>query len=114
MTATRDMRLATTLIGSGVRNRDGDDLGTIDDLLVDVGHPTGVLAIIQFGGLLGFGGKTYAVPVEALAPGGDGDHFVLGASTELVQRAPEFNADRFADYNDDATLNSLRDHYVRS
>ena len=110
----RSMRLATTVIGAEVKNPDGEHLGTIDDLIVDVGHLTGALAVVKFGGFLGFGEKTYAIPVEALEIVPSAEHFMLSATVDVIKNAPEFHLGNFADYNDDATLNTVRDHYLRS
>ena len=53
--------------GRSVRNPAGEDLGKIEELMIDL--PTGRLAyaVISFGGFLGIGDKLFAVPWQALA-----------------------------------------------
>ena len=113
-TSQRNIRLASTLLGADIKNPVGDDLGSIDDLLVDVGVPSGALAIVKFGGFLGLGTKTYAVPVEALTADPQGDHFVMAVPVDVIKEAPVFDPERMTDYNEEPTVRAVRDHYLRS
>src|SRR6266545_4609381 len=53
---------ASTLTGDSVRNPAGEDLGKIEEIMIDV--PTGrvAYAVLSFGGFLGLGDKLFAVP----------------------------------------------------
>ena len=113
-TRQRNMRLASTLIGADIKNPAGEDLGTIDDLLVDVGETSGTLAIVKFGGFLGLGSKTYAVPVEAVTADPQGDHFVMAVPVDVIKDAPVFDPERMTDYNEEPTVRAVREHYLRS
>ena len=56
---------ASTLSGDSVVDRNGDSLGEIKEIMVDV--PTGrvAYAVLSFGGFLGMGDKLFAVPWSA-------------------------------------------------
>lgn len=58
---------ASSLSGDGVRNSAGEDLGKIEDIMLDV--PTGrvAYAVLSFGGFLGMGNKLFAIPWEAMS-----------------------------------------------
>ena len=62
----RPVLAASTIAGDRVRNGAGEDLGKIEEIMLDV--PTGRIAyaVISFGGFLGIGDKLFAVPWKAL------------------------------------------------
>ena len=55
----------STVIGSKVVNQQGEDLGTIEDIVVDVDVGRIAYAVLSFGGFLGMGDKYFAIPWEA-------------------------------------------------
>ncbi|MBZ0303832.1 MAG: PRC-barrel domain-containing protein, partial [Anaerolineae bacterium] len=57
---------ATTLIGDGVKNSAGEDLGKLTEIMLDVESGRVAYAVLSFGGVLGLGNKLFAIPWEAL------------------------------------------------
>src|SRR5262245_1280011 len=57
---------ADTLTGDKVVNAAGEDLGKIEDFMLDVESGRIRYAVLSFGGVLGLGSKLFAVPPEAL------------------------------------------------
>jgi len=91
---------AATLTGDRVRNPAGEDLGKIEEIMIDV--PTGQVAyaVISFGGFLGIGDKLFAVPWRALTLH-ERDHiFVLEVDRRRLEEAPGFDRDRWPDMAD--------------
>lgn len=77
------------LTGADVQNAAGEEIGTIDDLIVD--RQKVLFAILQVGGFLGIGGFLVAIPYEALEINEDGSKIVLAqGSKEELQKMPEF------------------------
>src|SRR5882762_11743141 len=68
---------AGTVVGDRVRNSAGEDLGKIEEIMIDV--PTGRVAyvVLSFGGFLGMGGKLFALPWDALQLNEDEHEFIL-------------------------------------
>src|ERR1035438_10695142 len=58
---------ADTLTGDKVVNRQKEDLGTIEHLMIDVKKGRLAYAVLSFGGFLGMGDKLFAIPWGALA-----------------------------------------------
>lgn len=83
-----DMR-ASRLIGMDVHNLQGEDLGEINDLMIDVNNQRVHYAILGFGGYLGVGEKLFAYPVRSLRA--SGDRLILDASKEHLEKAPGFD-----------------------
>jgi hypothetical protein len=72
-------------------NLQGDTLGTIGDLVVDVDTGRIVYAILDFGGFLGFEEKRFPVPWAALAALPAEGIFFLNQSKAQLEHAPAFD-----------------------
>ncbi|MEX2233951.1 MAG: PRC-barrel domain-containing protein, partial [Cyclobacteriaceae bacterium] len=57
---------ATSIIGDKVENPQGEDLGTIDNLMIDVRSGRVEYAVVEYGSFLGIGGKLFAIPFDEL------------------------------------------------
>lgn len=77
------------LIGAAVYNKQNQQLGTIDDLILDQGNKA-TLAVVSVGGLLGVGSKLVAEPYNALQKGGDGKLILPDATKESLNTMPSF------------------------
>jgi sporulation protein YlmC with PRC-barrel domain len=82
---------ADTLTGDRVVNRQKEDLGTIEHLMIDVEKGRVAYAVLSFGGFLGMGDKLFAIPWSALAVDTDERQFILDVDKTLLQRAPGFD-----------------------
>lgn len=86
-----DQFLASDLIGTTVYGAANENLGEINDLLVE---PTGSVsaAVIGVGGFLGVGEKNVAVPFQMveMTRNSDGERLVLRKSKDELKAAPKF------------------------
>ena len=98
------------IIGSEVRNRTGDKIGDIRDLMID-GNGTIRLAIVSTGGFLGVGDRLHAVPWDVLTLGPKDDH-VLDIDKAHLQAAPGFTSRTWPNLGDDRWLADNRRYYV--
>ena len=62
----RRVLAASTLAGDSVRNSAGEDLGKVDEIMIDIPSGRVAYAVLSFGGVLGMGNKLFAVPWSAL------------------------------------------------
>lgn len=91
-TTTRSNVLsATTLIGDRVMNRAGEDLGKIEELMIDLERGRVAYAVLSFGGFLGMGDKLFAIPFQALRLDKDQNSFMLDIDKEKLKNAPGFD-----------------------
>src|ERR1039458_3479501 len=67
MAQTPTVLAADTLTGDKVVNRQKEDLGKIDHLMIDLETGRIAYAVLSFGGFLGMGDKLFAIPWSALA-----------------------------------------------
>lgn len=96
---TPDMR-ASQLIGKEVRNAQGEKLGDIKDLIVDLNNQRVHYAVLEFGGVLGMGDKLFAYPVRAFETSADGKSLRLNVDKERLKQAPGFAKNDWPDWND--------------
>ena len=98
------------IIGSDVRNKAGEKIGDIRDLVVD---NSGVirLAIVSTGGFLGVGDRLHAVPWDVLTLGARDDH-VLDIDKAHLQATPGFTSKTWPNLGDDRWLADNRRYYV--
>jgi sporulation protein YlmC with PRC-barrel domain len=101
---------ASKIIGSEVRNKSGDKIGDVRDLVVD-DKGTIRLAIVSTGGFLGVGDRLHAVPWDVLALGPKDDH-ILDIDRARLQAAPGFTSKTWPNLGDARWLADNRRYYV--
>ena len=71
-----------------VVNTAGEDLGQVQDFMLDMATGEIVYAIVSFGGTLGLTDKWFAIPWEAMTWSPETRHLVLNVSKEMLKQAP--------------------------
>jgi sporulation protein YlmC with PRC-barrel domain len=93
--------------GLAVVDRDGEELGTIDDLFVDEPERKVRLLELGTGGILGIGRETSLVPVDAVAGIQEG-RVVLDTPASTLAEAPSYDPDLTLE---NPAIGSLYGHY---
>ena len=91
---------ATTIIGDKVINPQGENLGEIKELMIDLDLGRVAYAVLSFGGVLGMGEKLFAVPFQALQLRPDRHEFVLNVDKEKLKKAPGFDKNHWPSATD--------------
>ena len=84
---------ARDLQGNEIYDRQGNKLGKIEDLMLDLDSSRVQYAVLAFGTPLGHATKHFAVPVAALALDSENECFVINASKERLDGAEGFDVD---------------------
>jgi sporulation protein YlmC with PRC-barrel domain len=105
----RTLIRSQTLVGRGVVNVKGEDLGRIEEFVIDpdrghieyavlsfgelFGPDRGHIeyAVLSFGELFGLGEKFFAVPWEALRIDDDRGHFIMDVEKETLEEGQGFD-----------------------
>lgn len=95
----RDARVSQ-LIGKDVRNAKNEDLGDIQDLIIDLDTGRVQYAVLSFGGVLGMGDKLFAYPLKAFRSAADKDGLVLNVDQAQLKAAQGFEKNRWPNWND--------------
>lgn len=102
---------ATTLNGTNVVNPQGEDLGHVEDMMIDLSTGRVLYTVLSFGGILGMGNKLFAVPFEAFTIDQDREDFILDVDKERLENAPGFDKDDWPAANDVDFHNRVYDYY---
>lgn len=100
-----------TVIGSKVVNRQNEDLGKIEDLVLDAGAGRIAYAVLSFGGFLGMGEKFFAIPWNAFHFDLKENRAVLNVDKKLLENAPGFDKDNWPNFADSTWGNTIYKHY---
>jgi sporulation protein YlmC with PRC-barrel domain len=94
------MRLAATRVrGRKVINYDNEDLGTIEDFMLDTATGRFGYAVLSCAAIAGKQ-KLFPVPLHALTVDTDGGRFMLNADRETLSYAPGFGPGDWPDTGD--------------
>ena len=83
---------ANDVRGREVKDKNGDGIGSVADLLVDDREEKVRFLLVEHGGFLGFGETTSLIPVDAVTKITEADVFV-DQSRERVAAAPGYTPD---------------------
>jgi len=100
-----------TVIGSKVVNQQNEDLGKIEDVVIDTDSGRIAYAVLTFGGFLGMGDKYFAIPWEAFRFSLTENRAVLNVEKRLLENAPGFNKDSWPNMADPTWGNQIFTHY---
>lgn len=91
-----------SIVGMRVINNDSEDLGKIEDVILDTRNNRASYAILSFGGILGMGDKHFAIPWEALTFDLSEKVAVIDIEKDRLSNAPGFDKDAWPDVADAA------------
>jgi sporulation protein YlmC with PRC-barrel domain len=94
-----------------VRNTAGEDLGKIEELVIDVNSGRVAYAVLSFGGILKMGNKLFAIPWQALQFDPPHDQFLLNVDKTRLENANGFDKDNWPDMADPRFGTSIYQHY---
>jgi sporulation protein YlmC with PRC-barrel domain len=106
-----EIMAAATLTGETVNSPNGDALGKIEAIMLDVRSGRIAYAVLSFGGFLGVGEKLFAIPWNALILDTHAKSFILDVSKEKLERAPGFDKDHWPSMADARWATELHGYY---
>lgn len=88
---------ASTLKGDKVINPEGEDLGKVEEFMIDIETGCVAYAVLSFGGIMGMGDKLFAIPMQALTLDEDKKAFILNVPKEKLKKASGFDKHHWPD-----------------
>jgi len=101
----------SSLKGDKVVNYKGEDMGTIEEIMIDLDRGRVAYAVLSFGGFLGLGDKLFAIPWQAFSVDTTNKQLVLNADKELLEKAPGFDKNNWPDMADLSFGSTLYGYY---
>ena len=102
---------ASSLKGDNVVNHQGEDLGKIEEIMIDLDRGRIAFAVLSFGGFLGMGDKLFAIPWQAFSVDMTKKRMVLNADKALLEKAPGFDKNNWPDMADLSLGSTLYGYY---
>lgn len=103
---------AGTLVGDEVANHDGEKLGRIEEIMLDVPRGRIAYAVLASGGFLGFGDKYFAIPWNALTLDAENKCLRLDIDKARLEQAPGFDKDHWPSMADETWAREIHGYYA--
>ena len=94
-----------------VKNAAGENLGKIEDLMIDLHSGRIAYAVLSFGGFLKMGNKLFAIPWEALKLDTVKKEFILHIDKSHLEKATGFDKDNWPNMADPTFGSTLYRQY---
>lgn len=101
-----------TLVDLRVRNTDGENLGHIEDVVIDLEDGKIDYALLSVGGFFDIGGRLFPIPWEAFETAPDGRSFILPVDKAALEEAPGFERDDWPNMEDPEWNKTVQDFYA--
>jgi sporulation protein YlmC with PRC-barrel domain len=108
-----EVMAAATLDGNKVVTLDGEHVGKISDIMLDVRGGRIAYAVLSEGGFLGMGSTLHAIPWGALTLNVDEKVFLVDLTAEQIKNAPGFDKDHWPAMADPQWAASVHEFYHR-
>jgi len=86
-----------TLTGTPIKNNKGEDLGKVEELMLDLEEGRISYAVVSFGGFLGINSKFFAIPWGLLTVDTDEECVFLNIDKEVLENGPGFDKNDWPD-----------------
>ena len=101
----------SSLNGTQVVNPQGEDLGHVEDMMIDLNSGHILYTVLSFGGILGIGNKLFAVPFESFIVDQNREVFVLNIDKDRLEDAPGFDKDNWPQHSDRSFQTEVYTYY---
>jgi sporulation protein YlmC with PRC-barrel domain len=91
---------ATSIMSDDVLNNQGEKLGEVKEIMIDVTSGKVDYLVLECGGFLGIGEKFFAIPYSIMAIDTERECLVLNQDKETLENAPGFDKDHWPKTND--------------
>jgi sporulation protein YlmC with PRC-barrel domain len=90
---------ATSIIGDKVKNKSGELIGAIKDIMIDIHSWKLEYIVLETGGFLGIGEKLFAIPYANLTVNPLDHSFILDVDKKFMEKAPGFDKGHWPETN---------------
>lgn len=94
-------------MGDTVKNLQEDDIGNLEEIMIDLESGRVSYVVLSAGGFLGIGEKFFAIPWEMVSVDTDDKKVVIDLDKETLENAPGFDKDNWPDSTDVGWLDEV-------
>jgi uncharacterized protein YegP (UPF0339 family)/sporulation protein YlmC with PRC-barrel domain len=95
-----------------VVNKSGQDLGQVQEFMIDMTTGRIAYVVVSYGGILGLSDKWLAMPFDALCWAPDSRKFTVDIKPEVLAQAPGIDKDKWPEHYMDSETGWLDDLYA--
>src|SRR5215216_1679626 len=106
-----EIMAASSFEGETVVNNQGDTVGEIEEVMLDVRAGRIAYAVLSVGGFLGIGEKYFAIPWRAFTMDTDNHSFILDVDKQRLENAPGFDKDHWPSMADQSWATQVHSYY---
>lgn len=103
---------ASEITGTKVKNVLGENLGEINDIVIDKAQGKISYLVLDFGGLLGFGNKFFAMPWNLFTYDQDDGNYIIKLDKERLKNSPGFDKDKWPNFSELEFVTSINQYYL--
>lgn len=101
MTNAQNLTLsASRITGNSARNRRGENIGNLKDIVIDADSGKVAYGVLDFGGFLGIGNKLFAVPWSAIDVDTKNAEMIIDVDKNTLEKAEGFDQNNWPDFSD--------------
>ena len=105
---------ASSIIGTGVVNAIGENLGNVKEVVLDPRSGKVAYVVVSFGGFLTMGEKLFAIPFSAFDYNLTKKEYVLDVPKERLEAAPGFDSNNWPSMGEESWNRDVYNFYGRS
>jgi hypothetical protein len=108
---TNFIKTKDSVIGTKVVNAQNEDLGKIEDIILEAGSGRAAYAVLSFGGFLGMGDKDFLIPWSAFSFDLANNRALLNVDKDRLKNAPGFDKNSWPNMTDPAFGQGVSQYY---
>ncbi|MFN8769681.1 MAG: PRC-barrel domain-containing protein [Neisseriaceae bacterium] len=99
------------VIGKSVVDKDKENIGKIEEIVLDKVSGQTRYAVLSFGGFMGMGSDYYAIPWKTLSYSPEEDAFTVNIDKDKLKSASGFDKDNWPDFANTSWSTSIDKYY---
>lgn len=103
---------ASEITGTKVKNPSGENLGEINEVVIDKALGRVSYLVLDFGGVLGFGNKFFALPFSLFTYDKKSGDYIINVDKEKLKKSPGFDKDKWPDFSELEFITSINKYYA--
>ena len=109
---TYDLISADKVEGTTVYNAEGDNLGSVHDIMIDKRSGRVAFVVVSFGGFLGIGEKYHPLPWNVLTYDEDKKGYNVDMQEDFLRKAPMYTMDQLDEFQARNYGRDVFDYYI--
>jgi sporulation protein YlmC with PRC-barrel domain len=107
----QDLIRSSKITGISVKNLQDEDLGKIEEIMIDRNQGKIAYLVLSFGGFLGMGDKLFAMPLNIFNYDAKDDVYRINVTKEKLKNSPGFDKDNWPKSSDTYWSSTITEHY---